>query len=163
MHIRPEEERDFDEIDAVVRAAFGKQDEVDFVHRIRAADTYVPELALVAVDNAEIVGHVMFSYATVGGRPVLQLAPLAVRPDRQRTGIGDALTRRGIELAEERGEPLILVLGIPEYYPRFGFTSARALGIEPYNADLPDEVWMAKPLAAYDPSITGTAAFAPDT
>lgn len=162
MVIRPEEAPDFEEIDAVVRAAFGKQQEVDFVHRIRASDTYVPELALVAVEDGAIVGHVMFSYATVGDRPVLQLAPLAVRPDRQKTGIGDALTRKGIELADARGDPLVLVLGIPEYYPRFGFESARALGIEPYIADLPDEVWMAKRLSAYDPSITGMAAFVPD-
>jgi putative acetyltransferase len=161
--IRPEVERDFEEIDAVVRAAFGKQDEVDVVHRIRELDTYVAELALVAVENGEITGHVMFSYATVGERPVLQLAPLAVRPDRQRTGVGDALTRKGLELADARGEPLVLVLGVPEYYPRFGFESARALGIEPYIADLPDEVWMAKRLSAYDPSITGMSAFAPDT
>lgn len=163
MIVRAETKADFEQIDDVVRAAFGKQDEVDFVHRIRASGAYLPDLALVAVEGEEIVGHVMFSRATVGEHSVLQLAPLAVRPDRHRGGVGAALTRRGLELADESREPLVLVLGVPEYYPKFGFVSARGLGIEPYIADLPDEPWMAKPLSSYDPSIKGLAAFEPDS
>jgi putative acetyltransferase len=158
--IRAEKPVDFGEIDDVVRAAFGKQDEVDLVHRVRALDGYVPELALVATDNdGAIVGHVMLSYARLGERRVLQLAPLAVRPDRQRQGIGDVLTRSALELADERGEPLVLVLGHPEYYPRFGFEPARARGIVSDIEGLPDEPWMVKVLTAYDPSLTGTATF----
>ena len=160
MLIRAEKPADFDEIDDVVRAAFGQQDEVDLVHRVRSFDGYVPDLALVGVeDTGEIVGHVMLSYADLNGRPVLQLAPLAVRPDRQRAGIGDALTRAALELADERGEPLVLVLGHPTYYPRFGFESARARGIESDIEGLPDEPWMVKILTSYDPSLTGTATF----
>jgi putative acetyltransferase len=158
--IRAEKPVDFDEIDDVVRAAFGQQDEVDIVHRIRALDGYVPALALVAVeDDGTIVAHVMLSYAHLDERRVLQLAPLAVRPDRQRQGIGDVLTRAALELADERGEPLVLVLGHPDYYPRFGFESARARGIDSDIDGLPDEPWMVKLLTAYDPSITGTASF----
>lgn len=160
MLIRAEKPADFDEIDDVVRGAFGQSDEVDLVHRVRSLDGYVPELALVAVeDSGEIVGHVMLSYADLSGHPVLQLAPLAVRPDRQRAGIGDALTRAALELADERGEPLVLVLGHSDYYPRFGFESARARGIESDIDGLPDEPWMVKILTNYDPSITGTASF----
>ena len=160
MLIRAEKPADFEEIDAVVEAAFGQPDEVDIVHRIRSLDGYVPELSLVAVDEAgEIVGHVMLSYADLDGRRVLQLAPLAVRPDRQRVGIGDALTRAALELADERGEPLVLVLGHADYYPRFGFESARARGIVSDIEGLPDEPWMVKVLTAYDPSLTGTATF----
>ena len=160
MLIRAEKPVDFDEIDDVVRAAFGQQDEVDIVHRIRALDGYVPALALVAVeDDGTIVAHVMLSYAHLDERRVLQLAPLAVRPDRQRQGIGDVLTRAALELADERGEPLVLVLGHPDYYPRFGFESARARGIDSDIDGLPDEPWMVKLLTAYDPSITGTATF----
>jgi putative acetyltransferase len=158
--IRAEKPADFDEIDDVVRAAFGKQDEVDLVHRIRSLDTYVPHLALVAAhDDGTITGHVMLSYADLGGRRVLQLAPLAVRPERHGQGIGGALTRAALELADERGEPLVLVLGHPGYYPRFGFESARARGIVSSIEGLPDEPWMVKLLTNYDPSLTGTATF----
>ena len=160
MLIRAEKPVDFEEIDDVVRAAFGQQDEVDLVHRVRELDGYVPALALVAVDDdGTIVGHVMLSYAHVDDRRVLQLAPLAVRPDRQRQGVGDVLTRAALELADERGEPLVLVLGHPDYYPRFGFESARARGIESDIDGLPDGPWMVKLLTAYDPSLTGTASF----
>jgi putative acetyltransferase len=167
--IRAEKPVDFDEIDVVVRAAFGQQDEVDLVHRVRGLDGYVPELALVATDfDGSIVGHVMLSYARLEAGPgvspgdeprVLQLAPLAVRPDRQREGIGDALTRAALELADARGEPLVLVLGHANYYPRFGFESARGRGIESDIPGMPDEPWMVKVLTAYDPTLTGTATF----
>ena len=159
MLIRAERETDFDEIDDVVRSAFGKQDEVDLVHRLRALDGYAPEFSLVAVEDDEIVGHVMLSYVPVGPHRVLQLAPLAVKPGHQNEGIGDALSRHALDLADQRGEPLVLVLGHPNYYPRFGFESARGLGIDSDIPDLPDEPWMAKRLSNYDPSITGIAAF----
>ncbi len=165
MLIRTEKPADFDAIDDVVRQAFGQQDEADLVHEIRAGAGYVPELALIA-DNAQdddIVGHIMLSYADLSVRDVktrvLQLVPLAVRPDRQRQGIGDALTRAALELADARNEPLVLVLGHPEYYPKFGFEPARQLGIESAIDGLPDEVWMMKRLRAYDPTLNGTATF----
>lgn len=158
--IRTEKPADFKEIDDVVRGAFGQQDEVDLVHRIRSLDGYVPDLALVATaDDGTILGHVMLSYADLDGRRVLQLAPLAVRPDHHGEGIGSALTAAALELADARGEPLVLVLGHPEYYPRFGFESARARGIESDIEGLPDEPWMVKILSGYDPSLTGTASF----
>ena len=163
MLIRAEEQDDFEEIERVVRAAFGDSSDevVDIVDSIRASEHYVPELSLVAVDHDEIVGHVMLSYALLGPRRVLILSPLAVRPDRQREGIGQAVSREALARADARGEPLVLVLGIPAYYPKLGFESARALGIEPANAEIPDEPWMAKRLSNYDPTLTGTALFPP--
>jgi putative acetyltransferase len=161
MLIRPEQPHDFDEIDAVVAAAFKQPDEADLVRKIRTMDVYIPELTLVAIEDDHVVGHVMHSYATIGPRRVPQLAPLAVRPDRQNAKIGDALTREALTRADQRGEPLVLVLGHPSYYPRFGFEPARALGIEPEIADLPDDVWMAKKLSGYDPAIRGLATFMP--
>jgi putative acetyltransferase len=161
--IRPETPEDFAEIDDVVRAAFDGEDEVKLVHEIRSLEAYVPELALVAVNDDGIVGHVMLSYASLDGRRVLQLAPLAVKPGRQKQGIGDALTRRALELAEARGEPLVLVLGHADYYPRFGFERAREKGIEYFVPGVPDEAWMVRTLSSYDASYTGTATFpAPD-
>jgi predicted N-acetyltransferase YhbS len=167
VEIRPERAEDFAEIDDVVRAAFANehatgQDEVDIVRKIRTLPhCYVPELTLVMADAGEIVGHVMFSHSRISDSPVLQLAPLAVRPGRQNQKIGDKLTREGLRLADERGEPLCLVLGHPNYYPRFGFEPARPLGIEPEIEGLPDEVWMAVKLSAYDAEIRGTALFMP--
>lgn len=163
MRIRPEKPSEFDAIDEVVRAAFGRQEEVELVRRIRTLGAYVPELALVASDAGEIIGHIMLSYAQLGTRRVLQLAPLAVVPKRQDEGIGSTLTRVALDMAEQRGEPLVLVLGHPEYYPKFGFESARAKSIEPPTTDVPDEAWMVKTLSAYDAALTGMAVFpAPD-
>ena len=157
--IRVEREADFEAIDDVVRSAFGQQDEVDLVHRIRRGPGYVPELAFVAAEDDAILGHVMLSYASLDGRHVLQLAPLAVRPEHQNQRIGDALTRHALELADERGEPLVLVLGHANYYPRFGFEPARARGIDYEIPGVPDDAWMVKILTAYVPSLRGTAVF----
>jgi putative acetyltransferase len=159
VRIRPEQPSDYDEIDELVRAAFDQDDEVALVRKIRTLDTYVPELALVATDNDQIIGHIMLSYAKLDDGRVLQLAPLAVRPDRQHEGIGDSLTRVALRMADEKKEPLVLVLGHPEYYPRFGFESARDKGIVSSIEGVPDEAWMVKTLSAYDPALTGTARF----
>jgi putative acetyltransferase len=167
VEIRPERPEDFAEIDDVVRAAFTNphhdgQEEVDIVRTIRTLPhCYLPDLSLVMVDDDAIVGHVMFSYSALGYLQVLQLAPLAVRPDRQNQGIGDALTKAGLRLADDAGEPVCLVLGHPDYYPRFGFEPARALGIAPESSEIPDEAWMAVKLTAYDPTFRGTVRFMP--
>lgn len=161
MDIRPEHPNDHGAIDAVVTAAFKQPDEAELVRRIRASELWIPELTLVAVEDDAIVGHVMHSYATIGPHRAPQLAPVAVRPDRQNTGIGGALTREALRRADEAGEPLVLVLGHPSYYPRFGFEPARPLGIEPEDRNLPDEVWMACKLTSYDPAIRGVARFLP--
>ncbi|HEY3183185.1 MAG TPA: N-acetyltransferase [Gaiellaceae bacterium] len=162
MEIRVESPDDFAAIGEVVEAAFGKQDEVRLVDAVRASDGYVPELSLVAVDGAEIVGHVMLSYVGLDGsdRRLLELAPLAVAPARQHEGIGGALTRDALARADAAGEPLVLVLGHAEYYPRFGFRPSTELGLEP-----PDErlrpVFFAAPLGAYEKTISGRIVFPP--
>jgi putative acetyltransferase len=84
-----------------------------------------------------------------------------VAPDRQGRGIGAALTRKALRLADERGEPLVLVLGHPTYYPRFGFRPASTLGLEAPNPEWPDDAFMAVPLTAYDPRLRGRVTFAP--
>jgi putative acetyltransferase len=161
--IRPETPRDYDAVAEVTAAAFGKQDEARLVEAIRASPEYVPELTLVAEDDGRIVGHVMFSYSRLEGSEtqLLQLSPLSVAPDRQRTGIGSALTREALRLADERGEPLVLVLGHPTYYPGFGFRRASTLGLLAPNPEWPDEAFMAVPLTAYDPALRGRVTFAP--
>src|SRR4029453_13095308 len=94
--------------------------------------------ALVAEDEGEIVGYVMFSYAELaeGGR-VLMLSPLGVRPDRRRQGLGSRLVEEGLRRARERGEPVVIVEGDPRYYSRFGFRRASELGLDDPHEGIP--------------------------
>jgi putative acetyltransferase len=84
-------------------------------------------LELVAADGA-VHGHVAFSRLAIADSPVraTALAPLAVEAERRRTGTGAALVRAGLEILRQRGEDLMLVLGDPAYYGRFGFSAAAA-------------------------------------
>lgn len=161
--IRPESEADRAAVAEVTAAAFGKQDEVRLVEAIRACEEFVPELTLVAEEDGRIVGHIMFSYSALEGSDtrLLQLSPLSVAHDRQRSGIGSALTRESLRLADERGEPLVLVLGHPTYYPRFGFRRASTLGLLAPKPEWSGDAFMAVPLTAYDPALRGRVRFAP--
>jgi putative acetyltransferase len=163
VRIRPETPADREAIAIVTEAAFGKPLEARMVEAIRSSDGYLPELALVAEDDGAIVGHVMLSYVELAetGRRLLELGPISVHPDQQGIGIGSALVRATLERAEALGEPLVLVLGHPTYYPRFGFRRASELGISPPDPRIPDEAFMAVPLRAYDPSLRGRVVFPP--
>jgi putative acetyltransferase len=158
--IRPERPDDHPAIAAVVDAAFESTTESALVERIRATPQSRPELALVAELDGEVVGHVMISGAALVDdhteHAVVTLSPLAVHPDRQAQGIGGALVREVVRLADAAGEPLVLLEGDPRYYSRFGFEDARSHGI---RFTLPEwappeagQVWR---LAAYDPSLRG--------
>lgn len=128
MQICRERPGDAPVIRALVRAAFtGGGHEPDIVDRLRAAG--VLTLSLVAVDQGEIVGHVAFSPMRIDGRERgwLGLGPLAVRPDRQRTGIGSALVREGLGRIEALGAAGCVLLGSPAYYGRFGFSADERL------------------------------------
>ncbi len=108
---------------AVNRAAFDGEDEVEIIKRLSEADLVTA--SLVAVDGAEIVGHILFSPldVTVDGRRLkaAALAPLAVLPGYQNRGIGSRLTEAGIAAMRKAGHDAIIVLGHPEFYRRFGF------------------------------------------
>ncbi len=163
--IRPEQPPDFEAIRRTVQLAFGRLNEADLVERVRASDYYVPELALVAARDGEIVGHAVFSYVELRGADsslaVLSLAPLAVRPDVQHEGTGAALVRRGLAVAEERKEPLVVVLGNPRYYTRFGFEPAPPHGIQPPPPGVPDEIFLVKLLPGYDGRQRGQVVYPP--
>lgn len=161
MKIRPETPVDYDAI-ASLDAITMRKNEAELVKLIRTSDYYVPDLALVAEEDSQIVGHIVFSYVELEGattRRVLALAPMAVLLERQRSGIGSALIEAGFKRSEAIGEPLVLVLGHASYYPRFGFEAARPYGIEPPWPDLPDDVWMMKRLSSYSPDIHGTVRY----
>ena len=126
---------------------------------LRDADVHVPELCLVAVLDGSVVGHIAFSGARLAfGPQVLALAPMAVLPQYQRRGAGSALISAALRRAAETHFPLIVVVGHADYYPRFGFEPADALGIKaPF--DVPPEALMAYRLPAYTPEARGTVVY----
>lgn len=164
MIIRTEQPADYARIAEVVEAAFRRPNEAKVVEDIRVSEHYVPELALVAEEDGVITGHVMLSYVTLRGEEewqMLCLAPLSVVPERQKQGIGGALIGAGVERAEAMSEPLILLLGHPEYYPRFGFERARPLGIEPPSPAIPEAAFMVLRLSRYDERYRGRVSYPP--
>ena len=121
--IRPERTGDGPQVRALLQAAFDGAVEANVVDRLRVDGDIV--LALVAEQMGNVTGYVAFPRLSLdlGSRtvPVIGLAPVGVMPDRQRQGIGSALTRQGIARLKDRGERLLFVLGDPAYYGRFGF------------------------------------------
>lgn len=108
-------------IRAVTSAAFGRPDEADLVERLRADGDAVFEL--VCQRDGAVCGHILFSRLWAN-RPdlYLALAPVSVTPALQRSGVGGDLVRAGLVTAREFGAHGVLVLGHPDYYPRFGFS-----------------------------------------
>jgi putative acetyltransferase len=123
--VREESAGDAPAIHEVNRLAFGQPDEADLVDRLRDGGFVIVSLVAVAAEG--VVGHILFTEAPmVGpGRTIrgAALAPMAVRPERQRSGIGSALVEKGIAMCRRRGVQAIVVVGHPDYYPRFGFSA----------------------------------------
>lgn len=121
--IRTEIDEDIRSIHSVVLAAFQSPLEPMLVDKLRNADAAA--LSLVAVEDEKIVGHILFSPITVENnlfsKRFLGLAPLAVKPEYQRQGIGSKLVRKGLEMCLSCGWNGVFVLGSPTYYSRFGF------------------------------------------
>jgi len=119
-------------IRSINEAAFGRPDEADLVDALRTAGVVL--VSLVAEVDQRIVGHILFSRmwieTTSGSCPAAALAPMAVLPGHQRRGIGRRLIRHGLDLLRRRGERIVIVLGHPDYYPRFGFSSEKARSLE---------------------------------
>ena len=159
MRIRRERSEDHAEITRLIDAAFGDTETSSFTQSIRESEGYVPELTFVADDGGRLVGFTMLSYVKSGEADVLILTPMAVRPDRQRTGVGKQVVRAAIAAADARREPVLLVEGVPSYYPQFGFRSASELGFERPDPRIPESAWMALPLASYDPSLAGRVVY----
>ena len=132
MSIRAATPRDRDAIRRVEEHAFRQVAEAGLVDALVAGGDAVVEL--VAEDEGQIVGHILFSRILVGSGkaefPAVALAPLAVEPSFHGTGIGGALVREGHVRLREADEMLSVVLGDPAYYGRFGYSHARAAGFE---------------------------------
>lgn len=146
MQIRPERDTDRDAVRAVNAAAFPTPAEADLVDALR--EQARPVISLVAERDGAIVGHILFSPVTLDSRPGLSmmgLAPMAVAPEHQRSGVGLALVRAGLDECRQKGFSAVVVLGHPEYYPRFGFVPAVRYGLRS-EYDVPDEVFMVQEL-----------------
>jgi putative acetyltransferase len=128
MIVRPERASDVDAIRAVHDAAFGGAAEGRLVDALRRADKLV--VSLVAESDGEVVGHIGFSPVTsAAAAKGFGLAPLAVRPDAQRRGIGGKLVLDGLAAIAHVGAEFVVVLGDPRYYGRFGFGPAAPRGL----------------------------------
>ncbi|HEY9803742.1 MAG TPA: N-acetyltransferase [Leptolyngbyaceae cyanobacterium] len=163
MNIRCETPADYLAISQVNNLAFGRENEAKLITEIRNSDFYIPELSLIAeVDNI-VVGHILFSYielVTEEKLQVLSLAPIAVHPQFQKQGIGSALIKAGLTKAEDRRESLVIVLGDPQFYSRFGFLPSTTHEIaSPFP--VPDEFFMVKPLKNYQTKYRGKVIYPP--
>jgi putative acetyltransferase len=141
--IRPVAPADLAAIHEVNRLAFSQEAEANLVDGLRAGGFV--RLSLVAEVDEEIVGHILFSAVKIrtetGVVEALSLAPMAVLPTHQRQGIGTKLVEEGLRLSSEAGHMIVLVLGHPAFYPRFGFSASLAVPLaSPFGGG---ESWMA--------------------
>ncbi len=154
LTIRPETPSDYPAITEVNDLAFGQPAEGKLVEKLRKNPRFIPDLSLVAEINGKIVGHILFFPVVVKSGvgdgetegyeeyETLSLAPLSVRPEFQKQGIGGKLIKEGLKACRKLGYGSVIVLGHPEYYPRFGFEPASKWGIkDPFG--VPDEAFMA--------------------
>ena len=145
--VRPERPGDVAAIRTVNELAFGGPTEAEIVDALRARGRAT--LSLVAVEGERVVGHILFSPVTVESagesageaRAAVGLGPMAVLPAHQRRGLGSLLVRTGLQACRDAGHGCVVVLGHPEYYPRFGFEPASRRGVA-WAHPVPDEAFM---------------------
>lgn len=141
--IRHEIPEDIPLIYAVIEQTFKRDAEARLADKLRQA--CVDHLSLVADDNGTIVGHIMFTPVLIKNDKEVRgmgLAPMSVLPSRQRRGIGTQLVKSGLQILREKGCPFVIVLGHPDYYPRFGFQPASSFNIKSQWEGVPDEAFM---------------------
>ena len=140
--IRTEEPRDVDQIRVVNERAFGGPGEAALVDALRGTPG---TLSLVAASGDRIVGHILFSFVRIDGAATTLvmsgLAPMAVLPECQRQGIGSQLVRAGIDACRSAGHDAVVVVGHPDFYPRFGFVLADTKALR-YEHEVPREAFM---------------------
>jgi len=153
FNIRQEQPEDYKITEKVVQHAFDKVEfsdkkEHELVSRIRKSEVFIPELSLVATtkDNNEIIGHILLSKIKIIQdnqiTESLALAPVSVLPHYQNKGIGSRLILEALQKAKGLGYHSVVVLGHPDYYPKFGFQKASIWGIKaPF--EVPEEAFLA--------------------
>ncbi|OIO03273.1 MAG: GNAT family N-acetyltransferase [Elusimicrobia bacterium CG_4_10_14_0_2_um_filter_56_8] len=148
--IRAELKSDFDAIRKLNKKAFKGKNESKLIDAVRESSCFIPALSMVAVKDGVVVGHILFTPVRIKSPqtavPALALAPMSVLPELQNRGIGTALVKKGLEESVKSGHKIVVVVGHPEYYPRFGFVAAGGKGLKlPFEA--PEEVFMVLELA----------------
>lgn len=143
VSIRREEAGDEDAMRRVNEQAFGRREEADLVDALRRRDEQL--ISLVALKDGQVVGHILFTPVTIQSdneiSSAVGLGPLAVLPEHQGQGIGAQLVEAGLEACRQARHEVVVVLGHPGYYPRFGFAPSRPLGIT-WERDAPEEAFM---------------------
>jgi len=143
LTIRSEIPENIDSIRFVNEQAFGSKEEAEIVEKLRNRTALT--ISLIAVQKHEIVGHIAFSPVVIesgsSGFEAITLAPMSVLPAYQRQGIGGQLVRAGLEECRKIGHEIVVVLGHPTYYPRFGFIPATQKGIT-CEFEVPEEAFM---------------------
>jgi putative acetyltransferase len=146
MVVQRERAEHHEAVAAVVESAFlgrGRRApaEARLLRELRRCDGWIPQLSLVALDSRDrVAGHVLCTRATVDAHPALGLGPLSVRPSEQRSGVGSALMHAVLAAADALDEPVVVLLGDPAYYSRFGFRPAAQLGITSPHAEWVDHL-----------------------
>ncbi len=147
MQIRPEQPKDESAIRDVLTQAFHpSKGESSLVDQLRQQNAFT--LSLVAVIDEVIVGHLLFTPATIVPQTPIALAalgPVAVLPAYQSQGIGSQLITSGLNTCQERGYEAVAVLGHADYYPRFGFVPSIEFGLK-CEWEVPEPVFMVKEL-----------------
>ena len=143
--IRKENKIDYEKVFELNALAFGQDNEANLVELLRKSESFVPELSIVAINDDELIGHILFTKIKIINDidefESLALAPMAVHQQHQNLGIGSKLVKYGLQKAKELGFVSVIVLGHKEYYPRFGFEPAINWNIKaPF--DVPSEVFM---------------------
>ena len=144
--IETETEGDYEQITRLHTIAFNGDREARLVEKLRKTPTYIPELSLVAKYRNTIIGHILFYPIKINTYrkkcDSLALAPISVIPSFQNRKVGSRLIKKGLMKAQKLGFKSVLVVGHPEYYPRFGFEKASKHGISaPF--DVPDNALFA--------------------
>ena len=143
IDIRTETKQDHRAVWLVNEKAFGQRNEADLVDALRASAR--PYVSLVTVVDDRVVGHIFFSPVSIeseaGAFVAMGLAPMAVLPEFQNQGIGSKLVQEGLKGCQQLGHDIVVVLGHPNYYPRFGFMPASLKGLQS-EYDVADEVFM---------------------
>jgi putative acetyltransferase len=142
MITRLEEPGDYPGVYAVNASAFNTPAEANLVEVLRKEAH--PVVSIVAEEERQIVGHILFSPVTLSGHTdlkIMGLGPVAVTPDKQGKGIGSALVKEGLARCKELGYGAVIVLGHKNYYPRFGFVQSVEYGIG-CEYDVPQEAFM---------------------
>jgi putative acetyltransferase len=163
IEIRRERPEDFDAIRSITMMAFDNKAEADLIDRLREnCDDYV---SFVAVKDGDIVGHLMFTCASIehpDGEKTMGwgLAPMGIMPILQKKGVGTKLIETALtEIQEDQNRAFIIVLGHKDFYSKFGFVPASMFGIKSEWTGVPNESFMIMKLQTPKHPLAGTAKY----